>query len=148
MSQMIRLLLSAVLVPALLGAPLAFAQDEPPQAPPQQEEPPAAPEQTEAPSPQPEMAAATAAPTAESAAAYERSLRLYRNRNFTGALQELSIVAAAEPNRADVLYLMGYCHYVLKHFEDSLNAFRRTFEVDPNFDPRGIYKPQYRQTGS
>jgi hypothetical protein len=57
-------------------------------------------------------------------------------------------VAEADPNRADVLYLMGYCHYILKHFEDSLNAFRRTFEVDPDFDPRGIYQPRYRPEGS
>ena len=145
MRQMTRLL-SAVLVSALLGAPLALAQEPPAATPPEQPEPPAVPEQTEAP-PQPEPPAAPTT-SADSDAAYQRSLRLYRDRNFSQALQELSIVAEAEPARADVLYLMGYCHYLLKHFEDSLDAFRRTFEVDPEFDPRGIYRPQYRPQGS
>ena len=146
MRQMTRLL-SAVLVSALLGAPLALAQEAPPAAPPEQPEPPTVPEQAEAPT-QPEPAAAPQASSTDSDAAYQRSLRLYRDSNFSQALQELSIVAEAEPARADVLYLMGYCHYILKHFEDSLDAFRRTFEADPEFDPRGIYRPQYRPPGS
>jgi Tfp pilus assembly protein PilF len=135
MTKAIRLL-SAVLLSTLLGAALTLGQ-EPPS--PQQEEPPAAPE--------PEALAqeSTSAATTES---WERGLRYYRNRNFSQALQELNLVAEADPNRADVLYLMGYCHYILKHFEDSLNAFRRTFEVDPDFDPRGIYQPRYRPEGS
>jgi tetratricopeptide (TPR) repeat protein len=137
MTKAIRLL-SAVLVSTLLGAALTLGQ-EPPSPP--QEEPTAAPEPE---APAQEAQESTSAPTTES---YERGLRYYRNRNFTQALQELGTVAAAEPDRADVLYLMGYCHYILKHFEDSLSAFRRTFEVDPDFDPRGIYQPRYRPEG-
>ena len=53
----------------------------------------------------------------------------------------------ADPDRADVLYLEGYCHYVLKHFQNSLDAFRRSFAVNPVFDPRGIYQARYRPEG-
>ena len=129
-------LLTAFSVAILLGAPLTFGQEETPQ------EPPSTPEQAEAP-PQPEPQTSTTASTE----AYERGLRHYRNRNFTQALQELGQVSQADPDRADVLYLMGYCHYVLKHFQDSLDAFRRSFEVDPDFDPRGIYQARYRPEG-
>ena len=155
MTQITRLL-SAVLVSTLLGAPLALAQeppappaDEPPmeeQPPPQEEEPPAAPEQTEAPAPEP-PAAATASPVAATDA-YDRGLRAYRNRNFSQALQEFGVVLQAEPDRADVHYLMGYSHYILKHFQDSLDAFRLAFELNPEFDPRGIYQPGFRSGDS
>ena len=124
-------LLTAFSVATLLGAPLTLGQEEPVQ------EPASAPEQVEASLP-------SAMPSTE---AYERGLRHYRNRNFTEALGELGQVSQAEPDRADVLYLMGYCHYVLKHFEDSLDAFRRTFQADPDFDPRGIYQARYRPQG-
>ena len=129
-------LLTAFSVATLLGAPLTLGQEETLQ------EPPSAPEQAEAP-PQPEPTAQNS----DTASAYARGLRHFRNRNFTEALQELGHVSQTEPDRADVFYLMGYCHYVLKHFEDSLNAFRRTFEVDPDFDPRGIYQARYRPEG-
>ncbi len=132
-------LLTAFSVAMLLGAPLTFGQEETPQ------EPPSTPEQAEAP-PQPEPPAPQAS-TTTSTEAYERGLRHYRNRNFTQALEELGQVSQAEPDRADVHYLVGYCHYVLKHFQDSLDAFRRSFEVDPDFDPRGIYQARYRPEG-
>ncbi len=153
MTQITRLLL-AVLVSTLLGAPLALAQeppappaDEPPmeeQPPPQEEEPPAVPEQTEA-APEP-PAAATPSPMAATDA-YDRGLRAYRNRNFSQALQEFGLVLQAEPDRADVHYLMGYSHYILKHFQDSLDAFRLAFELHPELDPRGIYQPRFRSEG-
>ncbi len=133
-------LLTAFSVAILLGAPLTFGQEETPQ------EPPSTPEQAEAP-PQPEPPAPQTSTTTASTEAYERGLRHYRNRNFTQALEELGQVSQANPDRADVLYLMGYCHYVLKHFQDSLDAFRRSFEVDPDFDPRGIYQARYRPEG-
>jgi TolA-binding protein len=152
MTQMTRLL-PAVLVSTLLGAPLALAQEppatEPPteEQPPQEEEPPAAPEQTEtAPAPEPPPAA-TSSPMVDTEA-YDRGLRAYRNRNFSQALQEFGLVLQAEPDRADVHYLMGYSHYILKHFQDSLDAFRLAFELHPELDPRGIYQPQFRTEGS
>ncbi len=149
MTQIIRLL-SAVLVSTLLGAPLALAQEPPesPEQPGQQEQPPveespAVPEQTEA-EPEP---ATTAPPPATTVEAFQRGLRAYRNRNFSQALQELGVVLQAEPDRADVYYLMGYSHYILKHFQDSLDAFRLAFELNPELDPRGIYQPRFRPEG-
>lgn len=71
---------------------------------------------------------------------FTRGLRLYRNRSFREAMSEFSSVAASEPNRADVHYLIGYCHLMLKEFEQSVDAFRRAFEQDPEFDPRTIYQ--------
>ena len=135
MTRTIRLL-SAVFVAMLLGAPLTRGQEPPQEA--------AAPETA----PEPEASAEDIqeSPPAATTESYERGLRYYRNRNFTQALQELGTVAAAEPDRADVLYLLGYCHYILKHFEDSLDAFRRTFALDPDFDPRGIYQERYRSS--
>ena len=131
-------LLTAFSVATLLGAPLTLGQEETPQ------EPPSAMEQADA-LPQAETPAQVSGMA--STEAYDRGLRHYRNRNFTQALEELGQVSQAEPGRADVLCLMGYCHYVLKHFEDSMDAFRRTFEVNPDFDPRGIYQARYRPQG-
>ena len=117
-------LLTAFSVAILLGAPLTFGQKETPQ------EPQSTPEQAEAP-PQPAPQTSTTASTE----AYERGLRHYRNRNFTQALRELGQVSQADADRADVLYLMGYCHYVLKHFQDSLDAFRWSLRSGPGFRP-------------
>ena len=131
-------LLTAFSVATLLGAPLTLGQEE------TRQEPPTASMPAEAPPPPEPLSQNTDTASTE---AYARGLRHYRNRNFTEALQELGHVSQTEPDRADVFYLMGYCHYVLKHFEDSLDAFRRTFEVDPDFDPRGIYQARYRPEG-
>ena len=157
MTQITRLL-SAVLVSTLLGAPLALAQEppatEPPmeEQPPQEEqppaeEPPAAPEQTET-APEPEPPAAMTPSPMSTTEAYERGLRAYRNRNFSQALQEFGLVLQAEPDRADVHYLVGYSHYILKHFQDSLDAFRLAFELHPELDPRGMFQPRFRTEGS
>jgi tetratricopeptide (TPR) repeat protein len=72
--------------------------------------------------------------------AYERGLRLYRNRNFREALTTFTEIAQQEPDRADLQYLIGYCHLMLKEFQQSVDAFARSFENDPEFDPRTIYQ--------
>ena len=140
--------LSAILVSTLLGAPLALAQEPP--APPEQEqpEPPPAPPQPTEPAEQAEPPAATTPSPMAASDAYQRGLTAYRNRNFSQALQEFGAVLEAEPDRADVHYLVGYSHYMLKHFQDSLDAFRLAFELDPELDPRGIYQARYRTGGS
>jgi len=145
MTQITRLL-SAALMSTLLAAPLALAQ-EPPAAEPPAEEPPAAPDQTET-APEPEPPAAAAPSPMSATDAYERGLRAYRNRNFSQALQEFGLVLQAEPDRADIYYLMGYSHYILKHFQDSLDAFRLAFELHPELDPRGIYQARFRTEDS
>jgi tetratricopeptide (TPR) repeat protein len=131
-------LLSLVVAFVLIGAPLTRSQ-EPPTS--EEETTPAqetAPTQETAPAQ--ESAPVQEAPSVSAAAeSFQRALRYYRTRDFNRALGELRQVAEVEPNRADVLYLMGYSHYILKQFDDSLEAFRRTFEEDPEFDPRTIY---------
>jgi tetratricopeptide (TPR) repeat protein len=71
---------------------------------------------------------------------YSRGLSVYRNRRYQDALDEFRKVAAAEPDRADIHYLIGYCHLMLRQYEQSLAAFRQSFSNDPNFDPRSIYQ--------
>ena len=112
---------SLALVVVLIGSPSAMAQEQ------QQTEP-----ATQEPS------AETMEPSVQ--ASYERGLRLYRNRGFREALGAFTEVAQMEPDRADVLYLMGYCHLMLKEYSQSLEAFERSIEADPQFDPRTIYK--------
>lgn len=70
----------------------------------------------------------------------ERGLELYKKRNFRGALEEFAKLAEAEPARADLHYLMGYSHYMLKHYQEALDAFGKAFQADPKFDPRSIFK--------
>jgi tetratricopeptide (TPR) repeat protein len=120
MNKTICLLSSFLLVVLLLGLPLAA------QTPP---------EQTEQ---EPEPAVESVDTDVQ--ASFERGYRLYRNRNYREALTAFTDVARTEPDRADVHYLMGYCHYMLKEFQQSLDAFERSFEKDPAFDPRTIYQ--------
>ena len=72
----------------------------------------------------------------------ERGLRLYRNRNFEQALKELNRVVEAKSDHADVYYLIGYCHLMQRDFQQSLDAFRRSFAENPNLDPGTIYQRQ------
>lgn len=73
-------------------------------------------------------------------ASMERAKRLYRSGNYRGALEELSRTLEADPSRADALYLTGYSHLMLREYSQSVEAFARAFEIDPNFDPRTIYQ--------
>jgi len=74
------------------------------------------------------------------AESYTRGLSDYRNRQYQEAMEEFTKVAAAEPDRADVHYLIGYCHLMLRQYEQSLAEFRLSFAKDPRFDPRSIYQ--------
>ena len=113
-------LLYSLLLAVLLGLPLA----------------------AQTPQEQAEQEPSMETPDPEVQASFERGYSLYRNRNFREALTAFAEVAQAEPDRADVHYLMGYCHYMLKEFQQSLDAFERSFEKDPTFDPRTIYQKQ------
>ena len=94
--------------------------------------------------------ASTAAAYALQAAegSYERGLTLYRQRNFRAAITEFDQVLEVEPNRADVLYLKGYCQYMLKEFSESVETFGKAFEADPLLDPRTIYRKAGASSGS
>ena len=115
--------LSSALMTVLLGLPLAA--QTPQEATPQEEAVQATPIE----------AADTGAQ-----ASFDRGYRSYRNRNFRDALTAFTEIAQAEPDRADGHYLMGYCHYMLKEFQQSVDAFQTSFEKDPDFDPRTIYQ--------
>ena len=75
-------------------------------------------------------------------ASMDEAKRLYRSRDFRGALDALSRVLEAEPDRADALYLKGYSHVMLREYADAVDAFRRAFAAKPDFDPRTIYHPR------
>jgi tetratricopeptide (TPR) repeat protein len=118
-------IISLALLGVLVGFPLAAQTAQEPNAP----------EQTV-------QATPMEAPDPGIQASFERGYRAYRNRNFREALTAFTEVAQAEPDRADVHYLMGYCHYMLKEFQQSVDAFQTSFEKDPAFDPRTIYQKQ------
>ena len=61
---------------------------------------------------------------------------------------EFDQVLEVEPNRADVLYLKGYCQYMLKEFSESVETFGKAFEADPLLDPRTIYRKAGASSGS
>ena len=74
--------------------------------------------------------------------------RLYGNGSFRPALEELTKAVEAIPDagagteRAEALYLMGYCHVMLREYAEALEVFRRAFQADPMLDPRNIYHPR------
>ena len=71
----------------------------------------------------------------------EQAKRDYRNGRYQAALTELTRITDEAPDRADAFYLTGYCHLMLRHYQESLDAFARAFELDPELDPRTIYHP-------
>ena len=71
---------------------------------------------------------------------FQQGLRHYRNRNFSAALEEFRQAEGEVASRAEVLYLIGYCHVMLQQFDDALEAFDEAFLVDPELDPRTIYQ--------
>ena len=73
--------------------------------------------------------------------AMDEAKRQYGNGNYEGAVAELTIVTEEAPDRADAFYLLGYAHLMLRDYPDSLDAFARAFLLDPNLDPRTIYRP-------
>ncbi len=111
-------LMPLVLLVSVLGTPLSSSQE------------------TE----QPPQVTALQADDAAVQETFERGLRQYRNRGFRQALEEFNKVVGMKPDRADVHYLIGYCHLMLREYELSLEAFRRSFDEMPNFDPRTIYQ--------
>ncbi len=117
MNTLVRLM-PLVLLVSVLGAPLSSSQE------------------TE----QPPQVTALRADDADVQETFERGLRQYRNRGFRQALEEFNKVVAMKPDRAEVHYLIGYCHLMLREYELSLEAFRRSFDEMPNFDPRTIYQ--------
>lgn len=76
--------------------------------------------------------------------AFERGTELYRKRQYQAALQELSKVTEAESNRAEAHYLKGYCHYVLKQYQEAVDSFGKAFAADPKLDPRTIFRKPAR----
>ena len=72
--------------------------------------------------------------------AMDEGKRQYRNGNYEGAVAELTIVIDEAPDRADAFYLLGYAHLMLREYLDSVDAFGRAFELDPNLDPRTIFQ--------
>lgn len=75
-----------------------------------------------------------------SAGSYDRGLDLYRKRNFRAAMEEFDKVLEAEPDRAEVRYLKGYCQYMMKQYSEAVQTFGRAFQANPQLDPRTIYQ--------
>lgn len=76
----------------------------------------------------------------ESDASMERAKKLYRSRDYRGAISELQKTLELEPGRADALYLEGYAQQILRQYAEAVETFSRAFAADPSFDPRTIYQ--------
>ena len=72
--------------------------------------------------------------------AMDEAKRQYRNGNYQAAIDELTYVTDEAPDRADAFYLLGYSHLMLRQYPDSIEAFARAFQLDPELDPRTIYQ--------
>ena len=72
--------------------------------------------------------------------AMDRGLRHYRQQSFQAALDAFGSVVAAQPDRAEVHYLMGYSHMMMRRYAQALESFSRAFQIDPNLDPRTIFR--------
>ncbi len=81
-----------------------------------------------------------AAAQSDADASMARAKKLYRSRDYRGAITELQKTLELEPGRADALYLMGYAQQILRQYSDAVDTFSRAFAADPNFDPRTIYQ--------
>ena len=75
-------------------------------------------------------------------AAMDAAKTQYRNGNYEAAITELTTVTEEAPDRADAFYLIGYAHFMLRQYPESVEAFARAFELDPTLDPRSIYQPR------
>ncbi len=73
-------------------------------------------------------------------ASMEQAKRHYARRDYRAAIAELTRVVELDPTRADALYLLGYSHNELRQYPESVEAFGRAFQADPNFDPRTIFQ--------
>jgi tetratricopeptide (TPR) repeat protein len=71
----------------------------------------------------------------------DQAKREYRNGRYQAAMNELVRVTEEAPDRADAYYLIGYCHLMMRQYAESLDAFARAFQLDPELDPRTIYHP-------
>jgi tetratricopeptide (TPR) repeat protein len=88
--------------------------------------------------------ASLAAAQGEGDQSMEAAKKLYRSRDYRGAVAELQKTLELEPGRADALYLQGYAQLMLRQYSEAVETFSRAFQADPNLDPRTIYqkKPQ------
>ena len=64
---------------------------------------------------------------------FETAKRQYRSGDFRAALETLERVVAVEES-PEALYLIGYANLMLRDYEASREAFRRSFSLRPDFD--------------
>lgn len=91
------------------------------------------------------MASVTASVAQTSAdESLEQGKRLYGNGSYRPAMEELTKAVEASPeagvDNAEALYLIGYCHVMLREYSEAVDVFRRAFQSDPTLDPRNIYQ--------
>jgi tetratricopeptide (TPR) repeat protein len=86
------------------------------------------------------LVSAFAAAQSDADASMERAKKLYRSRDYRGAISELQKTLELEPGRAEALYLEGYAQQILRQYTEAVDTFSRAFEADPTFDPRTIYQ--------
>jgi tetratricopeptide (TPR) repeat protein len=86
------------------------------------------------------FASAIALAQSDADASMERAKKLYRTRDYRGAVSELQKTLELDPGRAEALYLEGYAQLMLRQYTEAVDTFSHAFEADPTFDPRTIYQ--------
>ncbi len=65
---------------------------------------------------------------------YKSAIEQYRKGNFQKAEQLLKEYVKEVPD-AEAYYLLGYCLYKQKKFDEANVYFREAYLIDPNFSP-------------
>ena len=78
-------------------------------------------------------------------ASMDQAKRHYRNKDYRGAVSELTKTVELDPTRADALYLLGYSHLMLRQYSEAVDDFSRAFKADPTLDPRTIYQKRAQE---
>ncbi len=65
---------------------------------------------------------------------YKSAIEYYRKGNFQKAEELLKEYVQQVPD-AEAYYLLGYCLYKLKRFDEANKYFKEAYLIDPNFSP-------------
>lgn len=62
---------------------------------------------------------------------YEKGVALVQEQDYTGAIEQLGLALNQEPDDADTLNYLGYCHRKLGNYEEAERFYLRALEIEP-----------------
>ena len=66
--------------------------------------------------------------------AYEKACTAYARGNFKAAAGHLASYVEKKPD-PEAYYLLGYAHYKMRNFPESMRCFRDAYILDPSITP-------------